>query len=92
MRIKILTSIYSQAKYAYKTLILNILVQRYFDLVKSLEYHDILKCNDLKSLSLPKKWIFFLIALARGCCVLRKLFLNNVIFRIRFFKIFLYYI
>ncbi|MDR6737987.1 hypothetical protein J2X77_004898 [Sphingobacterium sp. 2149] len=34
---------------------LNILVEQQFDLDKLLKYHNILKCNDLISLSLPKK-------------------------------------
>ncbi|MGF7028996.1 hypothetical protein L1283_005805 [Sphingobacterium sp. HSC-15S19] len=60
MRIKILISIYSRLKYAYKALILNILVQLYFDLDKSWDLPDILECNDLVSLGLPKKVnIFF---------------------------------
>lgn len=60
MRIKILTSIYSLAKYVDKTLILNIFVQRTFDLDKPSDLPDILECNDLVSLGLPKKVnIFF---------------------------------
>jgi hypothetical protein len=68
MRIKILTSIYSWAKYVDKILILNILVQRYFDLDKLWDLPDILECNDLVSLGLSKKnEYFFLITLFRAC-------------------------